>query len=100
MDLKMRQPLLPLLLLGVPFITTSACAEDPVSFRRQVMAVLSRGGCNQGTCHGNLNGKGGFKLSLRGQDPEKDYIALTREPLARRIDRQSPDESLLVQKAT
>jgi len=24
------------------------------------MAVLSKAGCNMGTCHGNANGKGGF----------------------------------------
>ena len=35
-------------------------ADEPVSFRNEVMAVLSRAGCNQGVCHGNLNGKGGF----------------------------------------
>src|SRR5688572_28125414 len=39
-------------------------AEGPVSFRNDVMAVLSKAGCNLGTCHGNANGKGGFKLSL------------------------------------
>lgn len=44
-----------------------------VTFHRDVMAVLSKGGCNAGTCHGNINGKGGFLLSLRGQDPTFDY---------------------------
>ena len=44
-----------------------------VSFRNDVMAVLSRAGCNAGACHGNKNGKGGFKLSLRGQYPEQDF---------------------------
>ena len=38
----------------------------PVSFRNDVMAVLSKAGCNAGACHGNQNGKGGLKLSLRG----------------------------------
>ena len=46
-----------------------AARGDDVSFRHDVMPVLSRAGCNQGACHGNLNGKGGFKLSLRGEDP-------------------------------
>jgi hypothetical protein len=71
-----------------------------VSFDREVLAVLARGGCNQGACHGNLNGKGGFKLSLRGEDPAFDLVALTRDTLARRVDPLRPVESLLLLKAT
>ncbi len=70
-----------------------------VSFRNEVMAVLSRGGCNQGACHGNQNGKNGFKLSLRGEDPDFDLAALTRDTLGRRTDRLNPDSSLLLLKA-
>ena len=47
-----------------------------------------------GACHGNLNGKGGFRLSLRGDDPAFDLASLTRDALGRRIDRIQPDESL------
>src|SRR5205807_2108155 len=72
----------------------------PVSFRNEVMAVLSKGGCNQGACHGNQNGKNGFKLSLRGEDPAFDYAALTRDMLGRRINALRPAESLLLLKAT
>ncbi len=72
----------------------------PVSFRNEVMAVLSRSGCNQGACHGNQNGKNGFKLSLRGQDPDLDFDTLTRDTLARRTDRLRPADSLLLAKAT
>ena len=61
-------------------------ADEPVSFRNDVMAVLSRAGCNQGTCHGNLNGKAGFKLSLRGQDADFDFEVLTRGMLGRRLE--------------
>src|SRR5438105_11261909 len=72
----------------------------PVSFRNEVMAVLSRAGCNSGACHGNQNGKNGFKLSLRGEDPEFDFLALTRDTLGRRIDALRPAESLVLRKAT
>jgi hypothetical protein len=64
------------------------------------MAVLSRAGCNMGACHGNLNGKGGFKLSLRGQDPDADFATLTRDLLSRRLDRLRPADSLILAKAT
>ncbi len=68
------------------------------SFRHEVMAVLSKSGCNLGTCHGNQNGKGGFRLSLRGQDPDADYVTLTRQLGGRRVSPLAPDESLLLQK--
>src|SRR5436309_1066737 len=86
-------------LLSPLFLAPSARAE-PVSFRNDVMAVLSRAGCNSGPCHGNLNGKGGLKLSLRGQVPDFDVAALTRDMLGRRLDRFRPTESLLLAKAT
>lgn len=74
--------------------------EAAPSFRNDVMALISRAGCNAGPCHGNANGKGGFKLSLRGEDPATDYEALTRDLFGRRINPLAPGESLLLQKAT
>src|SRR4051812_18496240 len=100
-----------LLLFGVvlgshllPALTPHAClsaAEAPtVNFRQEVMAVLSRGGCNQGPCHGNLNGKGGFKLSLRGENPAFDWAALTTSQMGRRVNLMAPEQSLVLQKAS
>jgi hypothetical protein len=73
---------------------------QPVSFRNDVMAVLSKAGCNQGTCHESQNGKNGFKLSLRGEDPLWDLNALTRDGLGRRVEPSAPDGSLVLLKAT
>ena len=70
-------------------LALSARAE-PVSFRHEVMPILSRAGCNQGACHGNFNGKGGFRLSLRGENPAIDLMTLTRGTLARRTDQLRP----------
>ena len=64
------------------------------------MAVLSKAGCNAGGCHGNGQGKGGFKLSLRGQDPAFDWQALTRDQAGRRINLLEPERSLVLLKAT
>ena len=47
----------------------------PVDFIREVNPILSKVGCNQGTCHGSQAGKNGFKLSLRGYDSVYDYRA-------------------------
>ncbi|HXG47745.1 MAG TPA: DUF1549 domain-containing protein, partial [Methylomirabilota bacterium] len=87
-------------ILAVATDRASLAAEGPVSFRRDVMAVLSKAGCNSGPCHGNQNGKAGFKLSLRGEDPDGDYAALTRELGGRRTNPFEPDESLVLLKAT
>ena len=65
-----------------------------------MVPVLSKAGCSAGTCHGNKYGKGGFKLSLRSQDPELDLLALTRDAAARRINSMEPDHSLLLLKPT
>lgn len=70
------------------------------SFIRDVQPVLSRLGCNQGTCHGAKDGKGGFKLSLRGYDGIYDFRALTDEIGARRFNRVAPDQSLMLLKAS
>jgi len=88
--------LLALLLATLPMVG----AESGISFRNDVMAVLSKTGCNAGQCHGNANGKAGFKLSLRGQDPDWDYNAVTRDMFGRRTDPEAADQSLILLKPT
>ena len=70
----------------------------PVGFVRDVMPAMSKLGCNAGTCHGSLEGKNGFKLSLRGYDPIFDHRALTDDLESRRINRAAPDRSLMLMK--
>jgi Protein of unknown function (DUF1553)/Protein of unknown function (DUF1549)/Bacterial Ig-like domain (group 2) len=79
---------------------SKAADSTPPSFRNDVMPILTRAGCNSGACHGALAGKGGMKLSLRGYDPEADHFVLTRQALARRVDRSEPDKSLMLLKST
>src|SRR5437016_3891436 len=71
-----------------------------VDFERHVVGLFGRAGCNSGSCHGSFQGKNGFRLSLFGYDPEKDYFSLTRDGMGRRIDPVEPDRSLLLLKAT
>lgn len=71
--------------------------EIPVSFRNEVIPALSVGGCNSGACHGTPNGRNGFKLSLRGFDPDADFVHLTRDGAGRRADRHG-DASLVLLK--
>ena len=81
-------------------VTASGNTTDveTVNFVRDVNPVMTRLGCNQGTCHGAQAGKNGFKLSLRGYDPIEDLRALTDDLKARRIDPASPGDSLMLRK--
>ena len=81
----------------LPVKVTSA-DNPPISFTRDVMPVLSKSGCNAGTCHGAQAGKNGFKLSLRGYDPDYDYNVLINDLLGRRFDRIKPEQSLMLLK--
>ena len=85
--------------IGVSFVGLPVRAAE-VSFQNDVMAVLSKAGCNLGTCHGNARGKGGFQISLRGQDPMSDFAVLTRDWSSRRANVSEPDRSLLLLKPT
>lgn len=77
---------------------TKLAVVKPVSFVNDVIPVLTRAGCNMGTCHGAAVGKNGFKLSLRGFAPELDFVALTRQYQGRRVNVLNPDLSLLLRK--
>ncbi|WP_162006586.1 DUF1549 domain-containing protein [Roseimaritima sediminicola] len=80
-------------------VTTADLEVDPeVDFIRDVNPVLSRLGCNQGTCHGAAKGKNGFKLSLRGYDPVFDVRALSDDLAGRRLNSVAPDASLMLLK--
>ncbi len=84
----------------VPVAVAGAEADVSVDFVRDVTPILSRVGCNSGTCHGAQAGKNGFKLSLRGYDPLFDVRALTDDHGSRRVNLASPDDSLMLLKST
>jgi Protein of unknown function (DUF1553)/Protein of unknown function (DUF1549) len=83
----------------VPVHIADASAQ-PVDFVREVVPVLGKIGCNQGTCHGSQGGRAGFKLSLRGYDPLFDYRALVDDVSGRRFNRALPAQSLMLLKPT
>ena len=74
--------------------------DHPMSFKHDVLPVLTKAGCNTGACHGAARGQDGFHLSLFGYDPDGDYDRITREMGARRVNLAMPEESLLLLKAT
>jgi hypothetical protein len=88
-----------LISLLFPALLRAAEPEAP-SFRKDVMPVLFRAGCNAGTCHGSAQGKDGFMLSLFGYDPKGDYHRIVNEMVGRRLNLAVPEQSLLLAKAT
>jgi len=82
-------------------VSVTGCdAPAPVDFRAEVIAALSKAGCSQGACHGSPQGKGGFRLSLRGFDPALDLQTLGRDFGGRRTNLFEPDASLILRKGS
>jgi hypothetical protein len=84
----------------IPVRVTGIAVSVPVDFATQVRPVISKAGCNMGACHAAQHGKGGFKLSVFGFDPENDHKAITRDHVQRRVNFLDPARSLFVQKPT
>ena len=83
----------------VPVTVRNAESVTPPRFRNDVLAVLTRAGCNSGKCHGSASGKDGFRLSLYGFDPVGDQYRLTQELNGRRLNLATPARSLVLKKA-
>lgn len=72
-------------------------ADGAPDFRRHIVPLIGRLGCNGRACHGSFQGQGGFRLSLFGYDFKADHDNLLGgdEP---RTNLQAPLESLILQK--
>src|SRR5262249_4853257 len=73
---------------------------EPIQFTRDVVPALTKAGCNGGSCHGSFQGRGGFRLSLLGFDPQMDYDALVREARGPRLFPAAPARRLMLLKPT
>ncbi|WP_166825340.1 DUF1549 and DUF1553 domain-containing protein [Thalassoroseus pseudoceratinae] len=74
-------------------------SDETPDFRKHIVPLMSRLGCNGRACHGSFQGQGGFRLSLFGYDFKMDHENLTAgdEP---RVNLKNPAESLFIQKPT
>jgi hypothetical protein len=86
--------------VSAPVLVADIVDAQTVDFIRDVNPVMTKLGCNAGTCHGAKEGKYGFKLSLRGYDPIYDVRSLKDDLAGRRLNTASPDDSLMLLKAT
>jgi hypothetical protein len=97
-ELKLSLPGSDVAPVTIPVKVTGVMADVHPDFIRDVNPVMTKLGCNQGTCHGGAQGKNGFKLSLRGYDPVFDIRSLTDDLTGRRFNRVMPDQSLMLLK--
>ncbi len=105
-----RETLLRMSFIAAVFITVvMLCAsghlvasEEPasVSFVNDVIPVLTKAGCNGGSCHAKAGGRNGFQLSLLGFEADDDYENIVLEDRGRRIFQTAPEQSLLLTKAS
>jgi len=51
--------------------------DETPDFRRHVLPLMGKLGCNGRACHGSFQGQGGFRLSLFGYDFKADHDALS-----------------------
>lgn len=86
--------------VSVPVQVAGMTANWEPDFIEDVNPIISKLGCNSGTCHGAKDGKNGFKLSLRGYDALYDVRAFTDDMACRRVSVASPDSSLMLLKAS
>jgi hypothetical protein len=84
----------------VPVAAVESRTVTPVSLANDLEPLFTKIGCNQGSCHGQQNGQGGFKLTLRGYDSAFDYEQIWRADSARRVNAKEPEKSLLLTKPT
>ena len=104
-----RRPFVTQAMLGLCLFTLgisgplpkSQAIEPPVSFVNDVVPVMTKSGCNMGVCHAKAGGgQNGFQLSLLGFEPAEDFEHLVLEGRGRRLSLVSPDQSLLLMKAS
>jgi hypothetical protein len=70
------------------------------SFANEIVPIFTKAGCNTGGCHGSPSGRGTFRLSLFGYEPDYDYDMITKDKNGVRINKNQPSGSLLLAKAT
>ncbi|MFT5127339.1 MAG: WD40 repeat protein [Rhodothermales bacterium] len=75
-------------------------ATQAISFRNDILPVLSRSGCNAGSCHAKAGGQKGFALSIFAYDPVSDHREIVFNARGRRVFPGAPEHSLLLLKPT
>lgn len=81
--------------------TTPPAAKAPtLSYTKDILPILTKAGCNLGSCHAKASGQAGFRLSIFAFDPKTDYMEFVNDSRGRRVFPALPEDSLILQKAT
>ncbi len=81
--------------------TTPPTAPTPtLSYTRDILPILTKAGCNLGSCHAKSSGQAGFRLSIFAFDPKGDHAEVVSDARGRRVFPALPEDSLILQKAT
>lgn len=81
-----------------PALTPSM--PQTLSYTQDILPILSKAGCNLGSCHAKSSGQAGFKLSIFAFDPMTDFMEVVNDSRGRRVFPALPEDSLILQKAT
>lgn len=71
-----------------------------LSYTRDILPILTKAGCNLGSCHAKSSGQAGFRLSIFAFDPKSDFREVVNDSRGRRVFPALPEDSLILQKAT
>ena len=90
-----------LAIVSLAVSSSAAETERPLNFVNDIVPVLTKATCNSGGCHAKAGtGQNGFRLSLLGFEPQEDYEHIVKEGHGRRVFPGSPQQSLLLLKAS
>ncbi len=86
-------------LKGVMNVITQDTNQTPEwSFANEIVPIFTKTGCNSGGCHGSPSGRGGFRLSLFGYEPDYDFDMITKDRNGSRVNKQTPSLSSVLTK--
>ncbi len=79
---------------------TTAAKPATLSYTKDILPILTKAGCNLGSCHAKSSGQAGFRLSIFAFDTKSDFMEFVNDSRGRRVFPARPEDSLILQKAT
>jgi len=78
----------------------STSKNPSLSYTKDILPILTKAGCNLGSCHAKSSGQAGFRLSIFAFDTRSDFMEFVNDSRGRRVFPALPEDSLILQKAT
>lgn len=74
--------------------------EQKIFYESHIAPILAQNNCASAKCHGAESGAGGLKLAMFNGNAMSDFLAITNAYKSRYIDKDNPEESVLVRKVS